>query len=65
MYFIFINKWISLCVGIIFNVVTDGRLIQIMQILLSSQKLPFESLLTILCLCGLLFHNFVENCLCK
>ena len=57
MYFIFINKWISLCVGIIFHVVTDGtRLIQIMQILLSSQKLPFESLLTMLCLSGLLFH---------
>ena len=56
MYFIFINKWISLCVGIIFHVVTDGRLIQIMQILLSSQKLLFELLLIMLCLCGLLFH---------
>ena len=56
MYFIFINKWISLCVGIIFHVVTDGRLIHIMQILLSFQKLPFELLLTMLCLCGLLFH---------
>ena len=56
MYFIFLNKWIRLCVGIIFHVVTDGRLIQIMQNLLSSQKLPFESLLTMLCLSGLLFH---------
>ena len=53
MYFIFINKWISLCVGIIFHVVTDGRLIHIM---LNKETTTF-SLQDILCK----FYSVLKN----